>query len=85
MLKNKLRILKSKVKGNISNAKGWKTKRKLLIIESDDWGSIRIPSRKVYHDFVKKGFGVEHSLYNRFDALASEEDLEALYNTLSFF
>jgi len=84
-MKNKLRILKSKIKGNIFNSKGWKTNRKLLVIESDDWGSIRMPSKEVYQKFIKKGFGVEHSLYNRFDSLASEDDLNALFNVLTSF
>ena len=84
-MKNKLRIFKSKIKGNILNAKGWKTDRKLLVIESDDWGSIRMPSKKVYTAFKKKGFGVEYSLYNRLDSLASEEDLTALFNLLQSF
>ena len=84
-MKNKLRILKSKIRGNIFNSRGWKTNRKLLVIESDDWGSIRMPSKKVYHEFIKKGLGVENSLYNKFDSLASEEDLKALFDTLNSF
>ncbi len=85
MLKNKLRILKSKFKGNISNSKGWKTRRKILVIESDDWGSIRMPSKEVYHNFIDKGFGVQNRLYNRFDSLASEDDLNHLFETLAAF
>ena len=84
-MKNKLRIFKSKIKGNMLNATGWKTDRKLLVIESDDWGSIRMPSINVYEAFNNKGFGVEYSLYNRFDSLASEEDLTALFKVLSSF
>ena len=82
---NKLRILKSKIRGNIFNARGWKTGRKLLIIESDDWGSIRMPSKEVYNKFIDKGFDVKHSLYNRLDSLASEDDLHALFNVLNSF
>ena len=85
MLKNKLRILKSKLKGNISNVKGWKSKRKILVIESDDWGSIRMPSKEAYMNFVRQGFGVENSLYNRFDSLASTEDLQLMFETLTAF
>jgi hypothetical protein len=29
------------------NSRGWKTKRKIVVIESDDWGSIRMPSKSV--------------------------------------
>lgn len=84
-MKNKLRIVKAKFRANMTNSKGWKTNRKLLVIESDDWGSIRMPSKKVYHNFKDKGFGVENSLYNRFDSLASDKDLNFLFETLSSF
>jgi len=84
-MKDKLRIIKAKIRANITNSKGWKTNRKLLIIESDDWGSIRIPSKQVYNKFVKKGYTIENTVYNRFDSLASEEDLNFLFETLNNF
>ena len=84
-MKNKLRILKAKIRANITNSTGWKTKRKLLIIESDDWGSIRIPSKQVYNDFVKRGYSIQNTVYNRFDSLASEKDLNYLLELLSSF
>jgi len=84
-MKNKLRILKAKLRANITNSKGWKTSRKLLVIESDDWGSIRMPSKEVFNRFVKKGYDIENSLYNRFDSLASEDDLNYLFETLGNF
>ncbi|NTW32234.1 MAG: hypothetical protein HGB12_06370 [Bacteroidetes bacterium] len=31
-----------------SNIPGWRTDRKILVIESDDWGSIRMPSKETY-------------------------------------
>jgi hypothetical protein len=67
---------------NLKNIPGWKTDRKLIIIESDDWGSIRLPSQEVYESFVKKGFNVHSSLYNRLDALESNDDLIALFGVL---
>ena len=33
------------------NMFGWRTKRHLVVIESDDWGTIRMPSREVYEEF----------------------------------
>ena len=30
------------------NLRGWKTNRKIVVIESDDWGSIRMASLKSY-------------------------------------
>ena len=84
-MKDTLRIIKAKLRANITNAKGWKTKRKLLVIESDDWGSIRIPSKQVYNNFVKKGYTIKNTVYNRFDSLASEEDLNYLFEILNCF
>ena len=31
---------------NLSNLPGWRTSRKIVVIESDDWGTIRMPSNK---------------------------------------
>ena len=84
-MKNKLRIIKAKLRANLTNSKGWNTNRKLLVIESDDWGSIRIPSKQIYEDFVKKGYTIQDTVYNRFDSLASEEDLNYLFELLSSF
>jgi hypothetical protein len=67
---------------NFKNIPGWKTNRKLIVIESDDWGSIRVPSREVFDLFVQKGFRVCSSHYNRLDALESNDDLAALFTVL---
>jgi len=73
------------LKYQIANIPGFSTKRKLVVIESDDWGSIRMPSREVYEELSAKGFPLYNSTYNRYDSLASEEDLEALFEVLSAF
>ena len=65
------------------NIPGWKTNRKLVVLESDDWGSIRMPSQEVYDQFVVNGFSITGSDYNRLDSLESNKDLELLYDTLS--
>ncbi|MCH8549216.1 MAG: hypothetical protein LAT80_10095 [Balneolaceae bacterium] len=64
------------------NYKGWRTSRKIVVIESDDWGAIRMPSKKAYDEALKKGIRVDKSPYCRFDSLASEEDLERLFELL---
>lgn len=65
------------------NIPGWRTDRKIIVIESDDWGSIRMPSTEVYNIFLEKGFQMGTSLYNRYDTLESETDLLQLFETLS--
>lgn len=68
---------------NLINFPGYKTKRKFVIIESDDWGAIRMPSKKVYHDLVKKGIIQDDEPFTKYDSLASEEDLNLLFEVLS--
>ena len=52
------------------------------MIESDDWGSIRMPSQDVYSSFISRGFNISGSDYNRLDTLETNEDLEQLYEVL---
>ena len=67
----------------INERRGWKTDRKIVVIESDDWGSIRMPNRDVYEKCLKQGFRVDRSHYNKYDSLASNQDFEHLYSILS--
>ena len=67
------------------NFGGWKTDRKIVVIESDDWGSIRMPSKDVFEKCLKAGYRVDLNPYERYDSLASEEDLELLFDLLSSF
>jgi len=64
------------------NLLGFHTNRKIVVIESDDWGSIRMPSREVYEKLLSKGIRVDNLAFNRCDALASESDLKALFEVL---
>lgn len=70
----------------LSNSIGWSTNRKLLVIESDDWGSIRMPSNQVRDNLesnsVDLGNGLESYRYSLFDTLAGEDDFQALYELL---
>lgn len=70
---------------NIININGWKTDRKLVVMESDDWGSIRIPSRIVYDDLLKSGDRVDQDPFTRYDALESEKDISELAEVLKKF
>lgn len=69
----------------MSNIAGWTTSRKIVIIESDDWGSIRMPSRKVFEHLVAKGIFKGDEPFNLYETLASGEDLEELFETLHSF
>jgi hypothetical protein len=74
--------LKQTITHNLLNIPGWRTKRHIVVIESDDWGSIRMPSKQVYDEFVRRGVRVDCDPYCRYDSLATVEDLSALYDVL---
>lgn len=72
----------STIRHNLVNILGWKTNRKIVVIESDDWGSIRMNSAKTIKRLEKSGVRINDP-YNLNDSLASEEDLTRLFETLS--
>jgi hypothetical protein len=74
-----------KIKKSLLNIPGWHTNRKIVVIESDDWGSIRMPSKDIYEKCLKAGYPVDLNPFERYDSLASEQDLNALFNVLSSF
>lgn len=56
--------------------------KKVVVIESDDWGAIRTPSRAALKAFAAQNFELEKSIY-KVDALASSTDLSDLFGLLS--
>jgi hypothetical protein len=68
---------------HLINAVGWHTNRKLLLIESDDWGSLRMASKEAFNRLEKLNIGVEHDLFNCLDALENSEDLTHLFEVLN--
>lgn len=75
--------LKQYITHNILNIPGWHTNRHLVVIESDDWGSIRMPSRDIYNRFIKDGISVDKDPYCRYDSIATQKDLEILFEILT--
>jgi hypothetical protein len=69
----------------ITNIPGYRTNKKIVVIESDDWGSIRVSSKNAYDKFLKEGFPVNECAYNSNDSLESNQDLEILFETLVKF
>lgn len=74
--------IKSIAYRNFVNAIGKKTHRKIVVFESDDWGSIRMPSRKVYDYLLSKMVGVDKNVYEKNDSLESKTDLACLFDVL---
>lgn len=75
-------MIKATAKRHLINLLGWRTERKLVVLESDDWGMIRMASREAYQYFLNRGYAVDECHYNRNDALESNADLEYLLETL---
>jgi hypothetical protein len=73
------------IKRNLVNIPGWRTKKKILVIESDDWGSVSMPSMVVYNKLLAEGVPVDASFFAKYDCLESEDDLSSLFDVLSSF
>lgn len=66
----------------LTNIRGWTTNRKIVVIDSDDWGSIRTPNCEVKNNLLNCGYEVDKCHYTSFDSLESSEDLECLFEVL---
>lgn len=79
-------ILKLQITRHLSNLSGWLTNRKIVVFESDDWGSIRMPSIKAFEKLSNAGLDLtsgDAARYNLNDTLASKNDLANLFEILS--
>lgn len=77
-----LDLIKQNIILNLKNIPGWRIRRKIVVIECDDWGSIRMPSRHVYNTLTNKGLNVATGWFNEIDTLESQTDIEHLCDTL---
>jgi len=74
-------MIKQKL-NTVYNSLGWKTKRKLVVILSDDWGSIRVPSKESREKLIASGIDMDTNRFDRFDSLESNTDVENLFEVL---
>ena len=72
---------KSELRIYVSNLFGWRTNRKLIVIESDDWGSVYMSDKRALEEMKAKGIPL-HSHYLKNDTLESNEDMEMLMDVL---
>ena len=78
----------SNIRRNFRNMLGWKTNRKIIVIESDDWGTVRMPSIQAFERLEKAGLDLtsrDGERYARNDTIASVSDLTNLFEVLSGF
>lgn len=81
MVVNFLKKQKAIIGAHQINSKGKRLAGRFLIIESDDWGAIRTPSKQVLQSFENRGLDLAKSIYKN-DSLASNDDLDELFNLL---
>lgn len=70
--------LRTTLSRNITNARGWRTDKKIVVIESDDWGSIRMPGKEIYSQLQKTRLGQSLSLFDSLDSLERREDFQKM-------
>lgn len=76
---------KTDIRNHLKNVVGYTTKRKIIVIESDDWGSIRTRSKDDYEALLKEGLELNKNSYTMYDALESNTDLERLFDVLDSY
>ena len=74
--------LLTNIKNMYVNLRGFHTDRKLVVIESDDWGSIRMPSKDIFLELQNVGDQPEKDAFLSNDCLENDKDLENLYEVL---
>lgn len=74
--------IKKSIYKTISNLPGWRTRRRIIVFECDDWGSVYMTTSDAFADLKKKGFNLS-SRYLTNDTLESNDDLELLLDVLS--
>lgn len=74
--------LKEKLLQNIKNIYGWKTNRKIVVFSVDDYGNVRLDSKKARENMDHAGLKVK-SRFDAHDTLESREDLEMLFEALA--
>ncbi len=62
-----------------------KVNKRIVVFESDDWGSSRMPNIEAYLNSLKKGYPVDKDVNSQFDCLESSADLQDLFDLISSF
>ena len=74
--------MNSFIKNTFLNFFGKQIPSKVVVLESDDWGTIRMSSQEAFKNLLKNGYPVDQCPYNTNDALESNRDLEMLFEVL---
>jgi len=74
--------MKQTIVNHIKNIPGWRTNRKLVVFSVDDYGNVRIASKKA-REIIDEGVIKAGNHFDVYDNLETRDDLEALYEVLS--
>lgn len=61
---------------------GRKFNKKIVVFESDDWGSMRINSKRTFDKLKKSGIPIHNDPYSKYDTIETSDDLKELYEIL---
>lgn len=75
--------ISERAKSWVINSLGWTSDHPILVIESDDWGMIRMASRDSQRRLRNIGYPVDECPFNRVDSMETSEDLQMLSDVLS--
>jgi hypothetical protein len=67
---------------NAKNLIGWRTKRKIVVILVDDYGNVRLDSKRARERMDRAGLTI-NSRFDAYDTLETRSDLELLFDTLT--
>ena len=79
---NFLRPLKEKALRTWANVRGWRTSRRIVVFESDDWGAIRMRDLDALKELRRRGLRLDDSQYHVLDCLEKRDDIEKLYELI---
>ena len=80
---NYIKAIHSHLRVRRLERRGIRVPQHVVVFESDDWGSIRMPSLATRESLITKGVMLQSpNTYDYVDTLASERDLMALMETL---
>ena len=70
--------LKNRVRAHLINYKGWSTKRKIVVFESDDWGAIRLPDITKIEEYRKHNSLIVD--FSELHSIIANEEIDPTYN-----
>jgi hypothetical protein len=73
--------MKQFIANQIKNVPGWRTSRKIVAFAVDDYGNVRIHSKKARERLIRDGVPLK-GRFDQFDNLDTTHDYEALYDVL---